>query len=371
MIRRGLVLVFFVVLGVALGQWLIQGLFRPERAIAQPREVTPRAGLDASERSRIDLFRDAAPSVVLITAQQRARNLFGRDIMNVPAGTGTGFIWDTQGHIVTNFHVIRGANAGVTVTLADQRSFSAEVVGVSEANDLAVLRIDAPSGSVRPLPVGTSDDLQVGQDVLAIGNPFGLDTTLTTGIVSALGRSITSPTGVTIENVIQTDAAINPGNSGGPLLDSAGRLVGVNTAILSRTGANVGIGFAVPVDTVNRIVPQLISTGRVERAVLGVRMLAPQVNGNVVERLGIQGVLVLDVIPDSGAAAAGLRPTQQDDRGRLVFGDVIVEIEGRKITSPGNLAGVLGLFAPGRTVRVNVWRNGEIVQMRVTLDRGE
>jgi S1-C subfamily serine protease len=371
MIRRGIVLIFCVVLGVALGQWLISGALGIERANAQPRDVTPRVGLDAGERSRIDLFRNAAPSVVFITTQQRVRNAFTRDVLNVPAGTGTGFLWDSTGHVVTNYHVIRGANAGMTVMLADQRSYQARLVGVSETNDIAVLKIDGPSDTLRPLPIGTSEDLLVGQDVLAIGNPFGLDMTLTTGIVSALGRSITSPSGVTIENVIQTDAAINPGNSGGPLLDSAGRLVGVNTAILSRTGANVGIGFAIPVDTVNRIVPQLIATGRVERATLGVRMLSPQDNANIVGRLGVQGVLVVEVDVGSAAAAAGLRPTQQDETGRLVFGDVLVEIEGRKITSPANLVGILGLFSPGQTVKVTAWRNGEIVSTNVTLNRSE
>lgn len=371
MIRRVLVLALLVIVGIALGQWLVNGALRAERAQAQPRDVTPRTGLDSVERTRIDLFRDAAPSVVFITTQQRVRNFFTRDVLNVPAGTGSGFIWDDRGHIVTNYHVIRGANAGMTVTLADQRSFPASLVGVSEANDLAVLRIEAPSNTLRPLPIGTSDDLMVGQDVLAIGNPFGLDMTLTTGIVSALGRSITSPSNVTIENVIQTDAAINPGNSGGPLLDSAGRLIGVNTAIVNRTGASIGIGFAVPVDTVNRIVPQLISTGRVERAVLGVQTLSPQDNASIVGRLGLQGVLVIEVDAGSGAAAAGLRPTIQDEMGRLVFGDVVVAIEGRKITSPANLVGVLGLFNPGQTVKVSVWRNGAIVDALITLGRGE
>src|SRR5262245_59851892 len=222
---------------------------------AAPRTITPRGALNAEERATIALFRQASPSVVYITTVARQRDFFSLNIAEIPQGSGSGFIWDQEGHIITNFHVIQGAS-GDKVTLADHSVWDAQLVGVAPDHDLAVLSIKAPKNQLRPLALGTSADLEVGQSVFAIGNPFGLDQTLTTGIISALGREINATTGRTIAGVIQTDAAINPGNSGGPLLDSAGRLIGVNTAIFSPSGSYSGIGFAVPVDTVNRIVPQ-------------------------------------------------------------------------------------------------------------------
>ena len=227
---------------------------------AAPRAITPRGELAAEEKTSTAIFRQASPSVVYITTLATEHNPFRFNSQQIPQGTGSGFIWDRRGHIVTNFHVIQGAEAA-QVTLADHSTWKARLVGAYPDRDLAVLVIDAPSDRLCPIPVGTSDNLEVGQKVFAIGNPFGLDQTLTTGIVSALGRQIESVTRHPIEHVIQTDAAINPGNSGGPLLDSAGRLIGVNTAIYSPSGASAGIGFAIPVDQVNQIVPQLVRNG--------------------------------------------------------------------------------------------------------------
>jgi S1-C subfamily serine protease len=266
-----------------------------------------------------------------------------------PQGTGSGFVWDQEGHIITNFHVIQEAS-GAKVTLADNSDWEAQLVGVAPDQDLAVLSIKAPAERLHPIPVGTSANLQVGQKVFAIGNPFGLDQTLTTGIISALGREIQARTGRDITGVIQTDAAINPGNSGGPLLDSASRLIGVNTAIFSPSGSSAGIGFAVPVDTVNRVVPQLLRHGRVIRPGLGVRIA----DDATVTRLGLAGVLIFDVTEGSAAARAGLRGTRRDDQGRLILGDVIVAIDDNAVTSIHDLMTVLDTYKVGDQVTVAV-----------------
>ena len=239
------------------------------RVDAAPRPITARGPLKADELADVELFRRTSPSVVHITSLGVQRDMFSMNAQAVPRGTGTGFVWDDGGHIVTNFHVIQGAN-GARVTLADQSSYEAQLVGAFPDRDLAVLRIEAPKEKLPPIALGTSKELQVGQRVYAIGNPFGLDQSLTTGIVSALNREIESFNSRTIRGVVQTDAAINPGNSGGPLLDSAGRLIGVNTQIASPSGASAGIGFAIPADEVNRIVPRLIKDGRFLRPALGV-----------------------------------------------------------------------------------------------------
>ncbi|HEY7217720.1 MAG TPA: trypsin-like peptidase domain-containing protein, partial [Candidatus Binatia bacterium] len=274
-----------------------------------------------------------------------------------------GFVWDTNGDIITNFHVIQNADAA-QVTLADQSNWKARVVGVAPDKDLAVLRIDAPDNRLRPIPIGTSKDLQVGQSVFAIGNPFGLDQTLTTGIISALNREIESVTRRPIQGVIQSDAAINPGNSGGPLLDSAGRLIGVNTAIYSPSGVSAGIGFAIPVDTVNRIVPELIRSGRVTRPGLGIQVADEQ----IAQRLGVTGILVVDVTRGGAAAKAGIQPTRRDSEGRLRLGDVITAVDGRKVESPNDLYLALEKFKVGDTVTVSLLRNGKTVQTKVALE---
>jgi S1-C subfamily serine protease len=327
-----------------------------------PRAVTPRGDLAADEQATIELFRHASPSVVYITSLTRKRDIFSLNLFEIPQGAGSGFIWDEDGHIITNFHVIQSAS-GARVTLADHSVWEAQLVGTAPDQDLAVLSINASKELLKPLAIGTSGDLQVGQKVFAIGNPFGLDQTLTTGIISALGREINAVTGRTISGVIQTDAAINPGNSGGPLLDSAGRLIGVNTAIYSPSGLSAGIGFAVPVDTVNRVVPQLIRHGRVIRPGLGVRIA----DDATARRLGLPGVLIIQVEQGSAAEAAGLRETTRDAEGRLRLGDVIVGINADRITTSGDLMNALDAYTVGTTVTVAVLREGTQVTVPVTL----
>jgi len=252
----------------------------------EPRTVTARGELAADERATIEIFDRASPSVVFISTRQRVMNPWTRNIASVPRGNGSGLIWYDLGHVVTNNHVIEGASEAI-VRLNDGRSYRAARVGASAAHDLAVLRINVPFDRPPPVPIGGSADLRVGQKVFAIGNPFGLDYSLSSGLVSALDRSITDDDGASIDHLIQTDAAINPGNSGGPLLDSAGRLIGINTAIYSPSGAYAGIGFAVPVDTVNEIVPQLIAEGRYIRPSLGISVDA-NINRLVREQLGFE-----------------------------------------------------------------------------------
>src|SRR6185503_17716225 len=252
---------FFLSLAVVCAAGTVSA--QPVSTTAEPLQLRPvavRGPLSPDERNTIAVFEAVSPSVVYITTVQHVRDFFSRNVMRVPQGTGSGFVWDEQGRVVTNYHVISGAQEAL-VTLGDQRSYSAKLVGASPEHDLAVLEIDVPENLPPPVPVGSSAELRVGQTVLAIGNPFGLDHTLTTGIVSALNRTVENERGGPIENVIQTDAAINPGNSGGPLIDSAGRLVGINTMIYSPSGAYAGIGFAVPVDTINRVVPRIIAYG--------------------------------------------------------------------------------------------------------------
>jgi S1-C subfamily serine protease len=289
--------------------------------------------------------------------------MFTLNLYQIPQGTGSGFVWDTSGNIITNFHVIQNADAA-QVTLADQSNWKARVVGVAPDKDLAVLKIDAPANKFQPIPIGTSKDLQVGQSVFAIGNPFGLDQTLTTGIISALNREIESVTRRPIQGVIQSDAAINPGNSGGPLLDSAGRLIGVNTAIYSPSGASAGIGFAIPVDTVNRIVPELIRSGKIIRPGLGVQIADEQ----IAQRLGVKGILVVDVLRGGAADRAGIQPARRDAQGRVRLGDVITAIDGKKVESPNELFLALEKYKVGDVVSVTSTRDGRTVQSKLTLD---
>jgi S1-C subfamily serine protease len=337
---------------------------RPERKPAPiDRLVAPRGDLAEDEKSTIALFRTASPGVVFITTQSFVRDRFTLNILEIPRGTGSGFVWDKQGHIVTNFHVISEANRA-KVMLADKSTFEAELVGTAPGKDLAVLRIDADPDLLHPIPLGTSNDLEVGQKVFAIGNPFGLDQTLTTGVISGLGRQIESLTGRPIDGVIQTDAAINPGNSGGPLLDSAGRLIGVNTAIYSPSGAYAGVGFAVPVDTVNRIVPDLVAYGKVVRPGLGVQLA----ERDMAAQLGIKGALILRVTPDSAAEKAGLRPTSIQG-GRIRFGDIIVAIEGKPIESANQLMSVLEQYEVGDRINVIVARQDGTEEIPVVLQQ--
>jgi S1-C subfamily serine protease len=330
---------------------------------ALPRAVAPRSDLAAGEKSTIALFRQASPGVVNITAIGVQRDLFTLNLYQIPQGTGSGFVWDTSGNVITNFHVIQNADAA-QVTLADQSNWRARVAGVAPDKDLAVLRIDAPANRLHAIPIGTSKDLQVGQSVFAIGNPFGLDQTLTTGVISALNREIESVTRRPIQGVIQSDAAINPGNSGGPLLDSAGRLIGVNTAIYSPSGASAGIGFAIPVDTVNRIVPELIRSGKVTRPGMGIQIADEQ----IAQRLGVAGVLVVDVARGSAASKAGIQPTRRDAEGRLRLGDIIVAIDGQKVANANELFLLLEKYKVGDVVSVSMLREGKAVQAKVALE---
>jgi S1-C subfamily serine protease len=332
--------------------------------LAAPREITPRGKLSVEESLTIALFRKASPSVVNITTLTVRRDVFTLNLLEIPEGTGSGFMWDNAGHIVTNFHVIQNADVA-QVTLADQSTLKARRIGVSPDKDLAVLQIDVAKSRLRPIPIGRSNDLRVGQKVYAIGNPFGLDQTLTTGVISALGREIESVTRRPIRGVIQTDAAINPGNSGGPLLDSAGRLIGVNTQIFSPSGASVGIGFAIPVDTVNRIVPQLILHGKIIRPGLGVQVAGDQLT----REFGLPGVLVVEVVPGKAAAKAGIRPTRRDSAGQLILGDVIVAIDGKQIDSVNDLFLVLERYQIGETVMLTVLREGKRHAVKVILER--
>jgi S1-C subfamily serine protease len=335
---------------------------------AEPRVVAARGELAEDERSTIALFEAARGSVVFIATVERVVNPWTRNPLQLPRGTGSGFVWDPLGHIVTNHHVIAGA-AAASVRLADGRAFSASLVGASPEHDLAVLRIGVGTGRPDPLPIGTSHDLKVGQKVFAIGNPFGLDWTLTTGIISALNRELPTESGTIVDGLIQTDAAINPGNSGGPLLDSAGRLIGVNTAIYSPSGAYAGVGFAVPVDTVNRVVPRLVAAGRYIRPSLGIRM-EEQINAAISDRLGTDGVYVLAVEPGSGAERAGLRPARLARDGGFIPGDVIVAFADRPVRRVADFQNALDRYEPGQEVPLTVLRDGRPVTLRTTLDAG-
>ncbi len=319
---------------------------------AAPRTLTE------SESPTIRLFESAAPSVCYITTTQLRRNYFNRNITEIPSGTGSGFVWDRNGHIVTNFHVIQGANK-LQVTLADRTTWPATLVGYAAEKDLAVLKIEAPREKLIPIQVGTSEALRVGQAVYAIGNPFGLDQTLTTGVVSALGREIESVAGVPIRDVIQSDAAINPGNSGGPLLDSSGRLIGVNTAIYSPSGASAGIGFSIPVDAVRWVVPELIQYGRIKRPSMGIEVRSVP---------NISGVVVYAVVEGSAAERAGIRPLYLDRNGNVQLGDVITAINGQKIASYNDLFLELEKYSPGQRINVTVKRDERAETVALTLD---
>lgn len=332
---------------------------------AEPRSVTARGALSPTEKTNIEIFQQSSPSVVYITTLEDTLNLWTRDITRIPRGTGSGFIWDRQGHIITNYHVLQGASA-VRIRLSDQRTFNATLIGASPEHDLAVLRIPMTTHMPKPLSIGTSHDLQVGQITYAIGNPFGLDYTLTTGVVSALNRSLQNNNSSTIEGLIQTDAAINPGNSGGPLLDSAGRLIGINTALYSLSGTYSGIGFAVPVDTVNRIVPQIIKKGHYQRPKLGIT-INEKLNKEITKELGTVGVAVIEVQPNSAAQRSGLRGVTMQNNA-IISGDVIVGIDQHKIENTQMLLSTLERYDIGDTVEVKLLRNHQTREVSLTLE---
>lgn len=357
--RGGYVL---IALGILL--WLAYETLQPglHDQEARPRAIEARGDLAADEQNTIEVFRRAAPSVVYITSIELRRNFFNLNIYEIPRGTGSGFVWDRDGRIVTNYHVISDAGR-LEVTLADHSTWKATLVGSAPDKDVAVLQIGAPAAKLHPLAIGESGNLLVGQKVFAIGNPFGLDQTLTTGVVSALGREIRATNGRAIKDVIQTDAAINPGNSGGPLLDSAGRLIGVNTAIYSPSGASSGIGFAVPVGEVNRVVPQIIAHGRVVRPGLGVSLAPPA----LAQELGVEGVLILEVVRGSSAEKAGLRGTRQLRSG-LVPGDVIQKVNGEVVRDYDSLRDAIEKYRVGERISLSVLRDRESVEVSLILE---
>lgn len=364
-----LVLVFFGAAGFA-GWIAYQGLAsNVHDTTATPRAVAARGNLAEDEVSTIALFKQASPSVVHIrtSAVRYVRDWTSLRPLEVPQGTGSGFVWDERGYIVTNFHVILSDRQAIVdsaiVTLEDESRFEAKLVGYEPSFDIAVLKIDAPEAKLSPLAIGESANLQVGQKVFAIGNPFGLDHTLSTGVISGLNREIAAPNQAPISNVIQTDAAINPGNSGGPLLDSAGRLIGMNTAIVSATQSSAGIGFAVPVDSINRVVPRLIRGGGTDRPLLG--FVAAQ--GAIAEAMRGRGVVVAQVDPSSGAAKAGIQPLRMDERGRVVSADVITKVSGRAVRSLEDVWTVLSEHKAGDKVDVELLRDGKPVQVQVEL----
>ncbi len=320
-------------------------------------------GLNEHEKATIQLFENSAPSVAYITTSKFRQDFWSRNVMEIPQGSGSGFVWDNEGHIITNFHVIQGADRA-QVTLSDQTTWDAELIGQAPEKDLAVLKIDAPSKDLTPIPVGGSSNLLVGQNVYAIGNPFGLDQTLTTGIISALGREIQSVSSIPIRGAIQTDAAINPGNSGGPLLNSSGQLIGVNTAIYSPSGASAGIGFSIPVDEVRWVVPELIAHGKIMRPTLGIDL----VNQQTTSKLGLKGALILHVIKGSAAEKAGLQPTYRDSNGRIQIGDSILAINADKVDSGKDLILILEKYKPGEQVTLKVLRNEKEVEIELWLD---
>jgi S1-C subfamily serine protease len=340
-----------------------------EQDIDADRSPSPRGPLRPDELARTELFENAAMSVVNIDTRAVTTDRFGRRV-TLGDGAGSGFVWDDQGHIVTNYHVIERFNQ-LFVSFIDGTVRRAVAVGAAPEYDIAVLKVqpdpdadaNADASPLDPLPLGSSSDLRVGQSAYAIGNPFGLDLSLTAGIVSALGREIESRTGYEIRDVIQTDAAINPGNSGGPLLDSAGRVIGVNTAIRSPSGASAGIGFAVPIDTVARIVPDLVEFGRLQPPLIGIEAF----DTRTTRRLGVRrGILIRELTPGLGADIVGLRPTRMDETG-LELGDVILRVGDRTVSSLSDLLAALAEYDPGDDATLTVFRDGELMTIDVPL----
>ncbi|QDV50370.1 S1C family serine protease [Gimesia fumaroli] len=364
--QKWLILILIVLIGLMTFE-----LF--SRKLRQSTSRIPiRADLTQSERRTIELFHESSPSVVHIRTAEFAleADQFSMNLQKTPQGSGTGFIWDRLGHIVTNFHVIQKADEA-TVTLADNTIWKAKLVGFLPSKDLAVLKINAPSERLKPIKVGYSADLQVGQTVLAIGNPFGLDQSLTTGIISGLGREIISATGQSIRDVIQTDASINPGNSGGPLLDSSGHLIGVNTAIYSSSHVYAGIGYAVPVDLISRFVPQLIRYGLIQIPSLNFTGLddfvTRKLKSDKLLPQDAQGVMVRDVMPGGAADLAGLQAIRLDQSGNVILGDLIMQLDNMPITNANDLLDALEAHKVGDEVPLIVLRNNKKMKLTAKL----
>ncbi len=369
-------MIFGIVLGVVIAAVFFHSPETAEPPATRPTVVTPvmapasavpeQVALLEDERNTIQVFEHVSPAVVFITNKALRRDFFTMDVQEVPQGSGSGFVWDAEGHIVTNYHVIEGGNSW-SVTLNDNTSYDAEYVGAEPSKDLAVMRIKAPRAKLTPLPAGSSDNLRVGQKVVAVGNPFGLDQTLTTGVVSALGREIKASNGRSIQGVIQTDAAINPGNSGGPLMNSRGELIGINTAIYSTSGASAGIGFAVPVNIVRQLVPQLIQYGKIIRPGLGISL----VDDSIARRLGVKGVIIYRVARGSAAQRAGLKGLSENDWGQVRLGDIIVGINNETVTTYDDLGTELENYQVGEAVNVKILRNEREMTVQVKLQEVE
>ncbi len=345
----------------------VSNRFQPSQAAFTE---TPPAGISdpatsTDEQNNIEVYRTLSPGVVFIHSTSYSRDFFG--FVEPQEGSGSGSILDQQGNILTNYHVIEGAQK-VSVSMGGQKDYAATVVGRDPDTDLAVIRlIEKPAGPLTVIPLGDSDKLIVGQKVLAIGNPFGLDRTLTTGVISGLQRPIRARNNRLIEGAIQTDASINPGNSGGPLLDSHGRMIGINSQILSPSGSSAGVGFAVPVSIAKRVVPQLLQNGQVRRPKLGISARDVAAFRNQVDMPVSEGVLIIQVARGTGAANAGLRGIQQTDTGDFELGDIIVGIDNEKIGNNDDLFRVLDKHEIGETVQVQIWRDGRRISVPVRL----
>lgn len=333
---------------------------------SKPKPITPRGELNSFEKLNIEIFEKNRDSVVFISTLEEVIDYWTLDVFSIPKGTGSGFIWDEFGHIITNYHVIKGASQA-RVRLSNGQDYKAVLVGADPMHDLAVLKIKPVLGVMKPVAIGSSKDLKVGQFVYAIGNPFGLDWTMTIGIISALDRVLYEENGVKIKHIIQTDAAINPGNSGGPLLDSAGRVIGVNTAIYSPSGANAGIGFAIPIDLVNRVVSQLIAYGKYIRPTLGIES-DDRVNLLLKKRFGIEGVAVLGFQKRGRAREAKLKPAKIYPDGSIIFEDIIVGIDGKKIKSLKELEDFLDEKSIGDEVIVEILRGRDKIKVPLVLE---
>ncbi|MGD8660979.1 MAG: trypsin-like peptidase domain-containing protein [Desulfobacterales bacterium] len=355
--NRIVIIVVISLMIVAVFTYLNHFADRGRRIVSQPREILPRGDLADFEKSTITIFNSAAPSVVYIFTENAQSGFFGR--REVHQGAGSGFLWDNYGHVVTNFHVIQGSQS-IQVRLDSGEAIRATYVGGSPDHDLAIIRLRSTPQSIRPIPVGRSDDLAVGQAVFAIGNPFGLARTLTTGVISALDRRLPTAGGREVMGVIQTDAAINPGNSGGPLIDSAGRLIGVNTAIISGSGSSAGIGFAVPVNVVNQVVPKLITDGKVPRPGIGIIVLDEEIAAG----LGVLGVVIDRVVPDSEADRVGLEGI--DYRNRII-GDIIVAVGDQQVRNIDEFIRIIENYEIGQSIMLDVRRGDQIRTLEVKI----
>src|SRR5688572_16597185 len=353
--------------GVVVGVDRMMHRFEPSQAAFSE---TPPAGItdpsaSTDEQNNIEVYRALSPGVVFVHSTSYARDFFG--FVEPQQGSGSGSILDQQGNILTNHHVIAGAQK-LSVSLGGKRDYPAIVVGSDPDTDLAVIRLtEKPAGPLTVVPMGDSDKLVVGQKVLAIGNPFGLDRTLTTGVISGLQRPIRARNNRLIEGAIQTDASINPGNSGGPLLDSRGRMIGINSQILSPSGSSAGVGFAVPVSIAKRVVPQLLQNGAVRRPKLGISTRDVEAIKNQVDLPVSEGVLIVQVARGSGAAMAGLRGFQQTETGEVELGDIIVGINNDKVANSDDLFRVLDKYQIDQTVQVQIWRDGQRTSVPVRL----